>query len=252
MEEKKIRALIVDDEENSRFTLREMLRLFCPGVEVAGEANGVENALAKTKELDFDVVFLDIQMMDGNGFDYLRKLDKINFDVIFITAYDQFAIQAIKFSALDYLLKPVDADELKAAVEKVSQRRKESGAPEKNIDVLLNNFKDKKNRKLILHTTEGMYVIPVEDIIRCEADDYYTRVFLNDGRMIMVSKTLKNTEELLSGLSFIRSHKSHLVNMQYIDRFSRSDGGYLILKDGSKIPVSRRKKEQVLEYLGNL
>ena len=244
-----ITAFIVDDEENSRQSLREMLKLFCPQVTVIGEAEGVKSALEQTKIIGFDVVFLDIQMMDGNGFDYLRQLDKIDFDVIFITAYDQFAIQAIKYSALDYLLKPVDAEELKTAVQRVQKR--EDDKP-KNYDILLENIDNQEKQKIVLSTNEGVHIIQINNIIRCEADDYYTRIYLNDKRMIMISKTLKNTEELLSGKSFIRSHKSHLVNLQYVKKYVKSDGGYLELSDGSKIPVSRRKKELILNYIQNI
>ncbi len=244
-----ITALIVDDEENSRFTLSEMLRMFCPDVKVIGEAEGVKTALEQTNKLDFDVVFLDIQMMDGNGFDYLRQVENIDFDVVFITAFDQFAIQAIKYSALDYLLKPLDADELKEAVKKVKKKEYKS---KKNYDVLLDNLKDQEKQKLVLPTNEGIHIIQIDNIIRCEADDYYTRIFLADKRMIMVSKTLKNTEELLSGKSFVRSHKSHLVNLQFVKKYVKSDGGYLELKDGTTIPVSRRKKELILNYIQNI
>jgi len=244
-----ITALIVDDEENSRFTLSEMLRMFCPDVKVIGEAEGVKTALEQTNKLDFDVVFLDIQMMDGNGFDYLRQVENIDFDVVFITAFDQFAIQAIKYSALDYLLKPLDADELKEAVKKVKKKEPKS---KKNYDVLLDNLKDQEKQKLVLPTNEGIHIIQIDNIIRCEADDYYTRIFLADKRMIMVSKTLKNTEELLSGKSFVRSHKSHLVNLQFVKKYVKSDGGYLELKDGTTIPVSRRKKELILNYIQNI
>lgn len=249
MEKQKITTLIVDDEENSRYTLREMLRLFCPEVEVVGEADGVNSAIEQTKKLDFEVVFLDIQMMDGTGFDYLKQINPINFDVIFITAFDQFAIQAIKYSALDYLLKPVDANELKEAVAKVRKREQKE---QDQYNVLMDNIQNKDKQKIVLSTTEGVHIIQIDHIIRCEADDYYTRIFLNDGRMIMVSKTLKNTEELLSGKSFIRSHKSHLVNLQYVKKYVKSDGGYLELKDGTTIPVSRRKKDQILNYIQNI
>ena len=249
MDTRKITTLIVDDEENSRFTLSEMLRIFCPEVEVVGEADGVESTIQQTKKLKFDVVFLDIQMMDGTGFDFLKQLNPINFDVIFITAYDQFAIQAIKYSALDYLLKPVDAEELMEAVNKVKKREHRG---QDQLDVLLDNLQNKEKQKIVLSTTEGIHIIQVDNIVRCEADDYYTRIFLNDKRMIMVSKTLKNTEKLLSGKSFVRSHKSHLVNLQFVKKYVKSDGGYLELKDGTIIPVSRRKKELILNYIQSI
>lgn len=242
----KIRALIVDDEKNARFTIREMLQRFCPEVIVLAEADGVATALDFAREIDFDVVFLDIQMMDGSGFDFLKQLDEINFEVIFTTAFDQFAIKAIKFSALDYLLKPLDAEELVAAVDKVRIRVSENA---KKVDVLLENLQDDEKQKLVLSTSEGMHIVQIKNIVRCEADDYYTRFFLVDGRMIMVSKTLKDSEELLLGHAFVRSHKSHLVNMEYVKKYVKSGGGYLELKDETKIPVSRRKKELILSLI---
>jgi len=248
MEDKKLRALIVDDERNARFTLREMLQRFCPTVNVLAEADGVATALDLAREIDFDVVFLDIQMMDGSGFDFLKQLDEVNFEVIFTTAFDQFAIKAIKYSALDYLLKPLDTEELIAAVDKVQLRTDENESTKK-LDVLLDNFSEEDKQKLVLSTSEGMHIVQIKNIMRCEADDYYTRFFLVDGRMIMVSKTLKDSEELLAGQAFVRSHKSHLVNMEYVKKYVKSDGGYLELRDGTRIPVSRRKKELILSLI---
>lgn len=246
MKEEKIRALIVDDEENARFALREMLQQFCPQVHVLAEADGVATATDLAREIEFDVVFLDIQMMDGSGFDFLKQMDQINFEVIFTTAYDQFAIKAIKYSALDYLLKPLDTDELIASVDKVQGRK---GQRKEQIDVLINNLKEEEKQKLVLSTSEGMHIVDIKNIIRCEADDYYTRFFLVDKRMIMVSKTLKDSGELLTAHDFVRSHRSHLVNMDYVKKYVKSDGGYLELKDGSQIPVSRRKKELILSLI---
>ena len=249
MSAKKIRALIVDDEENSRFTLRELLQRYCPEVEILAEADGVLMALDFAKEMDFDVVFLDIQMMDGSGFDFLQQMPKINFDVIFTTAFDQYAIQAIKFSALDYLLKPLDVQELMDAVKKIHKSNSESN---EQYDVLLENLKDDNKQKLVLSTSEGMHIVNIHNIIRCEADDYYTRFFLADKRVIMVSKTLKDSEELLKGKGFVRSHKSHLVNLEFVKKYVKSDGGYLELKNGTKVPVSRRKKELISNLIHNI
>jgi len=246
MQKEKIRALIVDDEKNARFTLREMLLRFCPEIEVLAEADGVATAYDLATEIDFDVIFLDIQMMDGSGFDFLKQIKQIDFEVIFTTAYDQFALKAIKFSALDYLLKPLDAIELQAAVAKLTKKK---GAQSQQMNVLLNNLQDDEKQKLVLSTSEGMHILQIKNIVRCEADDYYTRFFLVDKRIIMVSKTLKDSEELLLGHSFVRSHKSHLVNMDYVKKYVKSAGGYLELRDGTQIPVSRRKKELILSLI---
>jgi two-component system LytT family response regulator len=243
-------AILIDDEQKSRETLDAMLKRYCKNVKIIGTAENVETGLALLKEVTPDILFLDIQMPDGTGFNLLQKLDKREFDVIFTTAYDQFAIKAIKFSALDYLLKPIDPEELIDAVDKVINNQKEK---KKNLDVLLENVEDgKEPEKIVLSTSEGMHIIEIQNIIRCQADDYYTLFFLNDGKKIMVSKTLKESEKLLDSSSFIRPHKSHLVNTTYIKTYVKSDGGYLILSDKTQIPVARRKKDVVMNVLQDL
>lgn len=240
-------AVIIDDEEKSVQTLRQMLNLFCSDVQIIGEANGVKEGLELLSEVKPDVLFLDIQMPDGSGFDLLKQLDERAFNLIFTTAFDQYALKAIKFSALDYLLKPIDADELKEAVKKVQEKTTPSAEA---VDNLLGNISQKaEDQKIVLSTAEGMHIIQVKNIIRCQADDYYTNFYLNDGRRIMISKTLKENEELLDEHHFIRPHRSHLVNMAYVKRYVKSDGGYIVLSDGTQIPVSRRKKDIVLNYL---
>jgi two-component system LytT family response regulator len=245
--EKELRAFIVDDEVNSRQTLSSMIERYYPNVKIIGEADGAITAISRIKKTEIDVLFLDIQMPDGSGFYVLEQLQPINFDVIFTTAFDKFAIRAIKTSALDYLLKPIDPDELALAINKAEVSNQKRKA---NIDVLLENINPKTERKkIMLHTFEGMHMVYITEIVRCEADDYYTRFFLQDGKVIMVSKTLKETEELLDDLGFIRTHKSHMVNISFVKTFVRNDGGYLILKNGDRVPVSRRKKEEVLDVL---
>lgn len=249
-----IKALIVDDEKKSRETLKGLINRYCQDdVEVIGEADGFRTGLEAVKELKPEVLFLDIQMPDGSGFKVLEKLDEINFEIIFTTAYDQFAIKAIKYSALDYLLKPIVPAELKNAVDKVKQK-KQDGTINKSIKVLLENIKEPKSesKKIILSTAEGMHIIDVKDIIRCESDDYYTRFFFKDGKTLLVSKTLKEHEELLSEHQFIRPHKSHLINLRYVKSFMKNDGGYIVLNTGDKIPVSRRKREKILQVLSHL
>ncbi len=243
-------SVIIDDEEKSRQTLRQMLGLFCPEVQIVGEAKDVQTGYELLSIVKPEIVFLDIQMPDGNGFDLLSKLKERNFHIIFTTAYDQYALKAIKFSALDYLLKPIDTDELKSAVAKAS---KQKSSQSREIDNLISNYGQKsEDQKIILSTSEGMHIIKVKNIIRCQADDYYTNFYLNDGRRIMISKTLKENEELLKDHNFIRPHRSHLINMAYIKRYVKSDGGYIVLSEGTKVPVSRRKKDVIVNFLQGL
>jgi two-component system LytT family response regulator len=248
-----IRSIIVEDEKHSRDTLRGMLERYCKNVIILAEAENYRGGLEAIKVHQPDVVFLDIQMPDGSGFRMLEELGEINFEIIFTTAFDQFAIKAIKYSALDYLLKPIDPDELVRAIKKVEEKIS-SRKVNQNIQVLLDNIKSKEAEphKIVLSTSEKIHIIETDQIIRCESDNYYTNFFLADGKKILVSKTLKENEQLLSDHNFIRPHKSHLVNVKYIKGFLRSDGGYIEMKDGSKIPVSRRKREQIIEVITHL
>ena len=247
-----ITAIIIDDEKTSRDTLQGLLNRYCKNVEVIDQADGYANGIESVKKHNPEVIFLDIQMPDGSGFQLLEQLGDVNFEVIFTTAYDQYAIKAIKYSALDYLLKPIIPDDLIDAVEKAEQRKTKSST-NTNIKVLLNNVSQSgESKKIVLSTAEKMHVIDIDDIIRCESDDYYTRFFFKDTKTLLISKTLKEHEELLGDRYFMRPHKSHLVNLKYIKSYSKIDGGYIIMSDGSKIPVSRRKKEKVLDILSHL
>ena len=248
-----IRGIIVEDELHSRETLRGLLDRYCRNVEVVAEADSYRGGLEVIREHKPDVVFLDIQMPDGSGFKMLEELDEVDFEIIFTTAFDQFAIKAIKYSALDYLLKPIDPHELVRATKKVENKLSKHTV-DQNIQVLLDNIKsrDAESHKIVLSTSEKIHVIETDQIIRCESDNYYTNFFLADGKKILVSKTLKENEELLSDHNFIRPHKSHLVNVKFIKGFLRSDGGYIELTDGSKIPVSRRKREKIIEVITHL
>ena len=248
-----IKAAIIEDEKRSRETLIGLLRLYCKNIIVVGEANGVQQGKELIDQTKPDLIFLDIQMPDGSGFNLLELFDPIHFGIIFTTAYDQFAIKAIRFSAIDYLLKPIFPDDLITAVER-AERTLQLGGYKQNVDTLLDNLKKPAGDlpKIVLSTTEQIYVIKVIDIIRCEADDYYTLFFFKDGTRLMISKTLKESEELLSEYNFIRPHKSHLINSFYIKSFKKQDGGYIVMTDGSEVPVSRRKKEKIIEIINNL
>lgn len=248
-----LRAVIVEDEIRSRQTLTGMLKLFCKNVEVVAEAENVKEGIEMIRKFNPDIVFLDIQMPDGSGFKLLEEIGKVNFDIIFTTAYDQFAIQAIKFSALDYLLKPIFQEDLIEAVKK-AESHKEIQDKNEHIDVLLENIKKAPTEppKIVLSTSEKINVVKVDDILRCESDNYYTMFYFTNGQKLMVSKTLKENEDLLKDYHFIRPHKSHLVNTKYIKGFLKHDGGFIIMSDGTNVPVSRRKKELIVDIISGL
>lgn len=242
-----IRAIVIDDEQESRNTVINILNNFCNNIQVVAQAENVKEGKEIIEKEKPDVVFLDIQMPDGTGFDLLEKLSEINFQVIFVTAYDQYALKAIKFSALDYLLKPVNPQQLIDSVEKLKSPEKDFGLISKQINTLLRN----KNgfERITLPTFEGLRFIILRDIIRCEADNNYTNFYLNSGEKVLVTKTLKEYDESLSGEDFIRVHQSHLVNSKYIDRYIKGDGGTIIMTDGSHVEVSRRRKEEFLKRM---
>lgn len=248
-----IRSIIIEDEKKSRETLVRLIRRYCNDVEIVEAADGYKTGLEAINKHHPHVIFLDIQMPDGSGFKLLENLKEINFEIIFTTAYDQYAIKAIKYSALDYLLKPIVPDELINAVEKV-KARKQNRDVNKNIDLLLNNVQRPNEipDKIALSTAEKIHIVEVNKIIRCESDNYYTRFFFTDGKKLLISKTLKEHEELLSEHNFIRPHKSHLINLRYIKSFNRNEGGHIQMSDGSLIPVSRRKREKIIDIINHL
>ena len=250
-----VKAVIIEDEKKSCLALLSLLGRYCTNVLVQAEAIGVQTGIEAIRKHHPDVIFLDIQMPDGSGFRLLEQIGNIDFEIIFTTAFDQYAIKAIKYSALDYLLKPIVPQELINAVEKVEARKIAKNANlNKNIDVLLGNLKSstKESPKIILSTAEKIHVIKIDDILRCESDNYYTNFFFTDGNKLLISKTLKENESLLKDHNFIRPHKSHLVNAKYIRGYMKHDGGYIVMSDESKIPVSRRKKESMIEIINNL
>lgn len=248
-----ITAVIIDDEENSRITLKGKLELFCPEVQVLGEAGDVNGGFDTLVNHKPEVLFLDIQLSGESGFDLLEKIkgeEGCNPALIFITAHDEFAIRAIKFSALDYLLKPIDAEELVRAIRRVEEQK---GVPREaaGLNVLMENIRMASDspRKIVIPTSDGMHVVHVSNIIRLESNSNYTSFHLKEGKNILASRTLKEFDSILQPYYFLRIHKSHLVNMNYIRRFVPQDGGYIILEDGSNIPVSNRKKDMLLEAL---
>lgn len=248
-----IKSILIDDEKTSRETLRGLLKRYCKNVEIVAEADGYHTGIESIHKYKPDVIFLDIQMPDGSGFKMLEDIGEINFEVIFSTAYDQYAIKAIRYSALDYLLKPINPEDLINAVEKMEEKMKK-GKDNTNVRFLLDTVRSPNldTKKIVLTTSEGMHLVDIDNIIRCESLDYYTKFFMTDGKSIMVSRTLKENEELLSEFNFIRPHKSHLINLKYVKSFLRMDGGSIIMTDGSYVPVSRRKREQILDIINHL
>ncbi len=245
-----IKALIIDDELKARNILNHYIENFIPEITEIKQADSVDSALEILQNYEPGIVFLDVEMPHKNGFDFLVSLKDPSFDVIFTTAYNQYAIQAIRFSALDYLLKPVDPDELKAAVLR-HQEKKESVLEKKQLfDNLVQNMDKKEIRdfRIAVPSNEGVYFFTIDEILRLEADRSYTHIHLVGKRPFIASKTLKHFEEMLDEFQFIRTHKSHLVNPRHITRVS-NDNEFVLLTDGSKVEVSRRKKEEVLQQL---
>ena len=245
------KALIIDDIDNCRLTLAQDLEDYCPTIKVIGEADGVQNGIIQIASKQPDVVFLDIQMKDGTGFDLLEKLGEFNFQVIFTTALDTFGIKAIKFSALDYLLKPVDPDELVKAVDKL-EAVSASKQTQDNISLLLENMKDIKpdNRRIALSSAEKIHMVYVRDIIRCESQGAYTLFYLSGGDQILVTKNLKEFEQLLEDYAFVRVHHSHLINFAYLKEYIKKEGGFAVMTDDAHVPVSFRKRNKLLEMIG--
>ena len=245
------KVLIIDDENRTRELIANMINSFGFDVETIPEGENVQSGVAAIEKHNPDIVFLDIQMPDGTGFDVIRSIGEKNFEVIFITAHEEFAIKAIKFSALDYLLKPVDTTELKAAMEKALAAlgdRKEAT----QFDALQKNMQPNEKRRLVLKTQESVHVIELDQIIRCEADRNYTSFFLADNKKILVSKTLKEYETLLASHNFLRVQQSHLINIDYVDRYDKKNGGAVVMKDGSEVPLSPAKREVFFARLENI
>ncbi len=240
-----MRAIVVDDIEKFRGNLIQDLNDYCPNVEVVGTADGVVSAAKEIKTLKPDVVFLDIQINQGTAFDLLEILGEVDFKIIFTTASDEFAIKAFKLSAIDYLLKPIDIDELKAAVSKLKVDNVD------DYELLQSNIKeeDKSNKRLALHSQDKIEIVEIGNIIRCESNMNYTQFFFKDGSKMLVTKTLKEFDKMLSGFGFYRVHQSHLINIDHLKEYIKIDGGYLKMLDGSSVPISTRKKSAVLKLL---
>jgi len=247
-----LRTIIIDDEAHILQSLEKQVNQYCPNIKIVATADSVKTGVKTIKKYLPDLVLLDIKMKDGTGFDLLKKLEQIDFKVIFITAYDKYAVKAFKFSALDYLLKPVDPVDLIHAVNKAEKLM----IYELNtqLDTLADNMQseDKSKKKIILKTFDNIHLVKIRDILYCESDVNYTRFHLLNGIKIIVSVTLKEYDEMLSEYGFFRAHQSFLINLAHITRFDKSEGGYIVLSNDSRVPVASRKREQLLELFGRI
>lgn len=246
-----IKAIIIDDIEQARITLKKDLETYAPDVTVIAEANGVVEGAKLLKTTQPDVLFLDIQMQDGSGFDLLDILKEIPFKIIFITASDAHAIKAFRYAAIDYLLKPVDPDELVAALKKLREEKLNENDKYKLLNESLKNHQ-KPHSRLALHTQDKIHIVNIQDIIRCESSINYTEFYFTGGKKLLVTKTLKEFEDLLCDQGFYRVHQSHLINTKFIKEFVKTDGGYLIMNEGINVPVSTRKRPEVMKMLEEL
>jgi two-component system LytT family response regulator len=247
-----MKAILIDDERDALEMLEWIIKKNCPEVEIIAMCDSALEGLEKIKSLKPELVFLDIEMPQLNGFDLLERLGKYDFEVIFTTAYNQFAIKALKICALDYLLKPIDGEELKTAIQKANNRK--SKVSSEQLEMLMNYFKPEKpkTRRVALTASDHLVFVDTNDIIYCESDSNYTNFFLVKGEKVMISKTLKDVEEILEGADFFRIHASFLINMKHVSKFTRGDGGYVVMSNNQQITVSRKKKDEFFEMFSRL
>jgi two-component system, LytTR family, response regulator len=245
-----IRSVIIDDEQHCVRSLLSDLQKHCPSIEVIDTCSSAKEGIMSIKKLNPDLIFLDVEMPWMNGFEMLEVLGEVNGSIIFTTAHDLFAAKAFRISAIDYLLKPIDAHDLKVAVSKV-EKKLDEGSSLEHISNLLRNMKQPiAGQKIALPQREGYEFVDVASIIYCHADGAYTKIFIEDKKQMLISRTLGDIEELLPPELFQRVHHSSLVNVSYITQFLRTDGGYVILKNGEKISVSKSRKELLIARLG--
>lgn len=245
----KYTAFIVEDETRSRELLEHLLEEYCPAIQVIGTASAVDDAVKAIHQLKPQVLFLDIELHPGTGFDILQRTPDTDFQVIFTTAYDHYAIRAIRFSALDYLLKPIDVQELQSAVQRAIQQLSNKH-PQQSLQLLLQNLvKQQQDYTISLSTAEGLEFVPIAMVMRLEANGAYTIFHLKDGRKVMVSRNLKEYETLLGDHGFFRIQNSHIVNLKEVKKYLKTDGGYAVMNDDTPVAISPKKKEVFLKLL---
>jgi two-component system LytT family response regulator len=242
----KLITIIIDDEPDAVDFISSIIGEYCPGLEVVGKAHNVKDGVQLIKEIKPELIFLDVEMPNGTGFDLLTHFPDKDFDVVFITAFNHYAIKAIKFSAVDYILKPINISEFIEAVNRVVHN---SFIGNENFEALLENIRTANPTRLVIPTSDGREYLNPKDIIRIEADRSYSWFFINDKRKILVSKHLKEFQDLLNDRNFFRPHNSHLINLDFVKKYVRQDGGYIEMTDGSQVPVSRNRKDLFLAHM---
>lgn len=248
-----IKAIIVDDELGARESLSKMIEKNCKQIEIVAKVDSMLSAFEAITNKEPDLVFLDIEMPNGNAFDLLEKFKNINFNIIFTTAYDHYAIKAIKFSAIDYILKPIDPEELVQAVKRFEEKSGQKATLDKQFKNLLSNVKpENKLKKVGIPDGDGLVFINLSDIIRCDSDGNYTFFILTSGKKIIASRTLGEYEQMFADDNFFRIHRSHLVNLEHVKKYIKGEGGYVVMSDNSQVEVSRRNKTDFLEKLSHL
>lgn len=247
-----MRAIIIDDEEQQRSLINKLIKRYAPAIQVVGEAASVSRGSELIKEEEPDLVFLDVELTDGTGFDLLQQVAGTGFHLIFITAHNEFAIRAFRFSALDYLLKPIDPEEFAESVQKAMQLHQKQQM-EVQLAVLMGNIQSLgDNKKLVLRDASHIHVVQVADICYLQSENNYTSFILADKRKIVVTKALKEYEQLLANQRFFRSHQSYLINLAYLRHIDKRDGGSVVMKDGTELPLATRKREALIRLLEEL
>ncbi len=252
-----ITALLIDDDKHLRKGLKSLIERYAPEIRIIGEAESVKTGIEALENLQPQVLFLDIHLADGTGFDILEQVaktsGKVSSHIVFITAHEQYALKAFKFSALDFLLKPVDPEELQKSIVKIKETLEKNTSFE-HIDLLLENIRKKVDhfKRIALSTADGIHLFEISDIIRCESIDNYTKFYIKNSKPLLISKTLKEYEDLLKEHGFERIHQSHLINLSYLKSYIKTDGGYVVMGDNSKLPIAQRKKERLQELIKTL
>lgn len=244
-----MKTLIIDDEQSARTTLKTFLTQYCPALEIVGEADGIQTGRASIANNQPDLLFLDISMQDGTGFDLLSQIPNPSFHVVFITAHDEYAIKAFEYNAIDYLLKPLHPDQLVRVVKKAKAHSDQQGISQQLTQLLQQIKAPTEAKRISLATQEGMLVLDFDEIGHLQSDGSYTSVYFGNCEKVMVSKLIKDFEQILPNQSFFRIHQSHIINIHYIRKILKEDGGMVLLKNGKKVPIARRKKEGLQQLL---
>ncbi|RXR21908.1 MULTISPECIES: LytR/AlgR family response regulator transcription factor [Flavobacterium] len=250
----RISALLIDDDPILRSGMKGLLSMVAPEVEIVAEAEDVQSGIAAIEKWKPQLIFLDIQLNDGTGFDVLehftQSTTRLESQVVFITAHEQYAVKAFRFSALDYLLKPVDPDDLRSVIEKV-KKSQDDATGISHVELLLENIKRQTNsfKRIALTNSDGIHLFEIADIIRCESEDNYTTFYIRNNKPVLVSRTLKEFEELLRDHGFVRIHQSHLINLTFLKSYVKKNGGYVIMADQTHLPISQRNKERLQELI---